>query len=91
MLVPMDTPADAILLPVKPALFRLGQVAVVRGHVFLFPRLQTGFAVLQVAGFFRTQGTVLDAVGDAILLPGFATVYLIHPGMTRVDNARSGA
>jgi hypothetical protein len=89
VLVLMDAPADAIFSPIEPNLFRLGQVALVRGHVFLFPCLQAGFAVLQVAGFFRAQGAVLDAVGNAILLPGFATVYLIHPGMARIDNTRS--
>ena len=91
MLVPVDAPADVILALVQVLLLRLGQVSVVRRHVFLFRLLQAGFAVLQMAGFARAQGAVLDAVRDAILLPGFATVHLIHPGMARVDDARSGA
>jgi hypothetical protein len=91
MLVPMNTPADAILSPVEPMFFRLSQVAVVRGHVFPLPRLQAGFTVFQAAGFLRAQGAVPDPVGDAMLLPGFAMVYLIYAGMARIDNAWSSA
>jgi hypothetical protein len=33
---------------------------------------------------------MLDATGDALLLARLAAVYLIHPGMARIDNAGSG-
>jgi len=42
--------------------------------------LHLGFSFLQIGRLFRAQGAVLNAVGDAILLPGFAAVDLIHPG-----------
>jgi hypothetical protein len=86
VLVPMDAAADVILSPVQPTLFRFGEVAVVRRHIFLFGCFQAGFPLLQAAGFLRAQGAVLDAIGDAILLPGFAAVYLIHARMAGIDN-----
>ena len=91
MPVPMDSPADAILLPVNPALFRLSEVTVVSSHVFLFARLHAGFAVLQTASLLWAQGSILDPVGDTILLASFATVHLVHPRMARIDNAWSSA
>jgi len=91
VLVLVDALADAILLAINPILFCFGEVTVVRRHVFLLTVLHVGFAFLQIAGLFRAQGAVLDTVGDAILLPGFATVHLVHPGMARVDDTRSGA
>ena len=91
MLVLIDTLADSILLPINPILFRLGEMTVVRRHVLFLAVLHVGFAVLQIAGLFRAQGAVLDAVGDAILLVRFATVYLIDAGMARIDYARSSA
>jgi len=90
VLVPVDAPTDPILLPINSVLLGLGQVAIVRRHVPLLAVLHAGFALLQIAGFFRSQGAVLDAVGDAVLLVGFAAVYLIHAGMARIDDARSG-
>jgi len=87
----VDAPADAVLLAINSLLFCLGEVAVVRGHVLLLTVLYAGFALLQIAGLFRAQGAVVDAVGDAILLASFAAVYLIYPGMAGIDDARSGA
>jgi len=91
VLVLVDALADAVLLPVDPFLFRLGQVAIVSSHIFLLTALHVGFAFLQIGGLFRAQRAALDAVGNAILLTGLATVYLIHPGMARIDRARSSA
>ena len=90
MLILIDALADAILLTIDPVLFRFGQMSVVRCHVFLLAVLHAGFAVFQIAGLLRAQRTILDAVGNAILLVGLATVYLIDPRMAGVDNARSG-
>ena len=90
MLILIDTLADAILLPINPILFRLGEMTVVRRHVFFLAVLHVGFAVLQITGLFRAQGAVLDATGDAILLVRFTAVYLIHAGTARIDDARSG-
>src|SRR4029077_6785645 len=87
----VDAAADAILLAIDPLLFGLSQVTVVRGHVFLLTVLHAGLALLQIAGLFRAQGAIVDAVGDAILLASFAAVYLINPGVARIDNARSSA
>ena len=91
MLVLRDRVANAILLPINPFLFRPGEVAIVRGHVLLLTPLHLGFAVFQVTGLSRVQGAIADALGDALLLAGLAAVYLIHPGMARIDNAGSGA
>ena len=91
MLVLIDTLADSILLAIDPILFRLGEMTVVRRHVFFLAVFHAGFAVLQITGLFRAQGAVLDAVGDAILLVGFAAVYLIDAGMAGIDYTRSSA
>jgi len=91
VLVLVDALADSILLPINPILLRLGEVTVVRSHVLFLAALHVGFAVLQIAGLSRAQGAVFNAVGDAILLVGFAAVYLIHAGMARIDYARPSA
>lgn len=91
MLVLVDALANSILLAINPILLRLGEVTVVRSHVLFLAVLHAGFAVLQVAGLFWAQGAVPDTVGNAILLGGFAAVYLINAGMARIDYARSGA
>ena len=88
MLVPVDAPTDPILSPIDPVLLGLGQVAIVRRHVPFLAVLHAGFPFLQIAGFFRSQGAILDAVGDAVLLVGFATVYPIHARVARIDDAR---
>jgi len=91
VLILIDALADAILLTIDPVLFRFGQMSVVRCHVSLLAVLHAGFAVFQIAGLLRAQRTILDAVGNAILLVGFATVYLIDPRMAGINDARSGA
>ena len=70
VLILIDALANAVLLPVNPILFRLGEVAIVRGHIFLLTVLHVGFSFLQIGGLLRSQGAVLNAVGDAILLLG---------------------
>ena len=51
--VPINTVADVILPTIQPILLRLGEMAIVRGHIFLLGVLQPGFPVLETAGFFR--------------------------------------
>ncbi len=90
MLILVDALTDAILLTINPVLFSFGQMSVVRCHVSLLTVLDAGFAVFQIAGLLRAQRTILDAVGNATLLVGFAAIYLIDPRMAGIDDARSG-
>src|SRR5689334_10207024 len=86
----MDAAADAILATVQLTLLCLGQVAIVLSLILLLGFLQAGLPVFQMAGFLRTQRSVLDTIGDAILLPIFAAVHLIHAGMAGVDGSGVG-
>ncbi len=90
MLILVDALTDAILLTINPVLFSFGQMSVVRCRVSLLTVLDAGFAVFQIAGLLRAQRTILDAVGNATLLVGFAAIYLIDPRMAGIDDARSG-
>ena len=91
VLVAIDAAADAIFAPVQLTLFRLCEVPVVFRHVFPLGSLQASFPLLQSAGFLRTQRSVPDAIGDAILLPALAAVHLIHTRMAGIDRTSSGA
>ena len=51
-----------------PFCSRLGEMAVVRRHVFLFTVLHAGLALLQVGRLLRVQLPALDAVANALLL-----------------------
>jgi hypothetical protein len=91
VLVAIDSTANTILAAVQLTLLRLCQMPVVLGHIFLLGSLQASFSLLQTAGLLRTQRSLPDAIGDAILLPVFAAVYLIHTRMAGVNRARSAA
>src|SRR5579862_294352 len=87
----VDAVADVILAAIQLVLLRLGQMTVVLGHVSLFLPLHAGFTPLQVGSLVRTQRTVLDSVGDALLLVSGARVHFIHTRMARIDDSRPGA
>ena len=88
MLVLIDALADPVLLAIDSPLLALGEMAVVRRHVFLFTVLHASLALLQVGRLLRVQFPALDAVANALLLPFLTAVHLIHPRMARIDNAR---
>ena len=89
--VSSDRAADSVLPTVQIPLLLLGEMAIVLRHVGLFPVLQTGFPVFQVSGLPWSQGAILHAIGDALLLALFPPVDLVHPRMSRIDHARSRA
>lgn len=87
----VDALADAVLLTIDPALLRLGEVAVVLGHISLFAILHIRLALFEVRRLLCAQFTAADAVRDALLLVLFASVDFIHTRMARIDNARTRA
>ena len=73
--------AHMVRFPVELALVFLGEVPIVGGHVFLLVILQALFAFLKMRGLTGRQLSILDAVGNAVLLVCLAPIYLVH----RVD------
>jgi hypothetical protein len=91
MFVLVNAPADAVFTVIQLALFGFGQMAVVLRHVSLLLLLHAGVTALQIGGFLWTQRSVLDAIGDPLLLIRFALVHFIYPRMTGIDDTWSGA
>ncbi len=89
--VVVDPFAHVVGFMVELVLILLGEMAVVSSHITFFVVLQALLAVLQAGGLSRLQLSVLNSVGDPILLIGFASVDLIHARMAGVDLARTGA
>jgi len=90
-LIPLDTPADPILLPINPALFSPGQMPIVRSHVRFLAVLHGRLALFQMRGLLRGQRPFGNAIPDALLLIRFTSVDLVHSRMSRIMNARSRA
>ena len=76
---------------IELVLILLGQMAIVLRHVPLFVVLQALFAMFETSGLSGRQLTILDSVGDAILLIRFAAVDLIHARMSRIHLIRARA
>jgi len=91
VLVFIDAPADAILAAIQMALFGLCQMAVVLRHVSLLLLLHAGVTALQIGSFLRTQRSVVDAVGDPLLLIRLASGHFIYARVTRIDDTWSSA
>jgi hypothetical protein len=91
VLVGGDARAHVIRFAIELPLILLGQVAVVLRHIALFVVLQALLTAFEMSGLTRSQLTVLDAVRDAILLVGLATIYLIHARMSGIDLVRACA
>ena len=91
MLIFVDALAHVVGFTVELALILFGQVAVVLGHIALFVPLQARFASLEVGGLTRGKLAVLHAVGDAILLAGFAAVDLIDARVAGINFVSAGA
>ena len=75
MLVFINALADPVLPAIDSPLLALGEMAVVRRHVFLFTVLHASLALLQVGRLLRVQFPALDAVANALLLSALAAVY----------------
>jgi hypothetical protein len=91
MFVFVDLLAGVVLLSVELALFALGQVTVVGGHIPLFLIVDVLFLPFHVRGLSRRHGAVLDAIGDAVLLILLAAVHFVDARMTGIDYAWSRA
>ena len=91
VLVFVDLPAGLVLLLVELLLLGLGEVTIVSGHISLLLVLGSLFAIFQVRGLSRRQGSVLLAIGDAVLLILLAAIHFVDARMTRIDDSRSGA
>lgn len=85
MFVRSNALAHVVGFMIELALIFLGQVTVVRGHIFLFVVLQALFAFFQVRRLPRRELSVFYAVGDVVLLVGLTRVYLIHAWMAGID------
>ena len=81
---------DAHGFVVELALILLGQMAVVLGHILFFVVLQTLLATLEARGLSRSELTILYAVGDAVLLVGFALVDLVDTWVSGINLAGAG-
>ena len=93
MLIVVDALAHVIGFAVELALVGLGEMAVVLGHVFLFVVLQMLLTFFQVRGLPRGQLTVLNPVGNPVLLASFAAIDLVDPRVSGIDLvcARAGS
>src|SRR5579862_5640650 len=90
MLVFVDALAHIVLAVVEVFLLSLGQMSVVSGHVPLLRILNLLFAVFQTRSLSGRERAILNAIGDAVLLIGFAAIDLVHARMARIDLSRTG-
>ena len=86
-----DARAHAIGFAIELALVLLGEVAVVFGHIAFFIFLQAFFTAFQTTGFTRRELPILYAIGDTLLLIGFAVIDLVYAGMSGIDSTRAGS
>lgn len=91
VLVFIDTFANSVLLTINPFLLGLREMAVVLCHVPLFAILYARFALFEVGGLPRIQLSTLKAIGDALLLPSFTTIDLVHARMAGIDDSGTRA
>src|SRR5271168_123732 len=91
MLVLIDALAGLVLFLVELLLVGLCEVTVVGGHISLLLVLDFLFFVFQARSLSRRQGSVLLAVGDAVLLILLAGIHFVDAGMIRIDYSRSRA
>ncbi len=89
MLVFVDGLAHAVLSLVEVLLLSLGQMSVVRGHVFLFGLLNVRFAFFDTRSLSRRERAVLHAIGDSVLLVRLAAIDLVDARMTWIDLSRT--
>lgn len=73
------------------ALILLREMAVVFRHIFFLVVLQALLAVLQAGRLSGPELPILHAVRNAVLLPGFTPIHLIHSRMPWINVARAGA
>lgn len=90
VLVFIDLSAPAILLAVQPDLLCGGQVAVVSGDIIAFLFLDAIPALLQLRLLLRGQRAAVHALGNAVLLVGFAPIHFIDPGVAGIGDSRAG-
>src|SRR5579864_6501346 len=90
MLVFVDALAHIVLAVVEIFLLGLGQMTVVSRHVFLLRILNALFAFFQTRSLSGRQLAIFYAIGDAVLLVGFAAIHLVDARMTRIDLSRTG-
>ncbi len=91
MFVSVDSLAHAIRFVVELTLVLLGEMAVVFRHVSFLIVLQALLAMLETGRLSGPELPILYAVGDAVLLPGFTPVDLIHTRMAGINVSRAGA
>ena len=91
MFISINLPAGTILFPVQLSLLAFCKVTIVRGHIRFFLIFDMVLSVFQVSGLAGRKRTVLHAVGDAILLVGFAAIHFIDARMARINLSRSRA
>ena len=86
-----DARAHVIGFAIELALVLLGEMAVVFGHIAFLIFLQALFTAFQTTGFTRRELPILYAIGDTLLLIGFAVIDLVHARMSGIDSPRSGS
>ena len=91
MLVSVDPLAHAIRLVIELTLVLLREMAVVFRHISFLVVLQALLAALETSGLSGPELPILHAVRDAVLLPRFTPIHLIHSRMTWINVARAGA
>jgi hypothetical protein len=80
-----DAVADAVLLAVDVSLLRLGQMAVVLGHVGLFPLLDRGFTPFCAASFGFREPLLMPLAMRCCCLPSRRFTWFTRgwPGSTK--------
>jgi len=79
-----------VLLSVELALFALGQVTVMGGHIPLLLIVDVLFLPFHVRGLSGRHGAILNAAGNAVLLILLAAVDFVDARMTGIGLAWSG-
>jgi len=89
VLVVVDLFAHFVLRALEVLFFLRREVATVLGFVLGFALLDLVFTVFQVRSLTGTQLSVLDSVGNAILLVLLASVDVVLPAMASFMAARA--
>jgi hypothetical protein len=82
MALVVDLTALPVLFALKLGFLGGSQVAVVRSLIPRFLALNLGLGFLQLGSLAGAQLTILDAVGNAVLLVLLAIVYMVFPLMS---------
>src|SRR5262249_5075953 len=80
VLLAVDLPADAVLLPVDAPALRRRERAAVRGAVALDLAVDARFLALQLGCLARGDLPALDALANPLLLPPLAPIHLGRAG-----------